>query len=148
MPHGGPDGLEVAWNGVIHTNTVDKAAAMEDPAQDGMYRLTKEDFMHGTLPEPFATGLGALDGLDFVGTVRIDTEIVNTNSVVVTPAFGKPMMLTYDQERKLAGPADVAIRKLADGSWLTVIPELSATSPNDTDNAVTVVRLPADFDRF
>jgi hypothetical protein len=148
MPNGGPDGLEVAWNGVIHTNTVGKAAGMEDPAQGGMYRLTKDDFMHGRLPEPFATGLGALDGLDFVGTVRIDTEIVSTNSVVVTPAFGKPMTLTYDQERKLAGPADVAIRKLADGSWLMVIPELSATSPNNNDNPVTVVKLPADFDRF
>jgi hypothetical protein len=58
------------------------------------------------------------------------------------------MMLTYDQERKLAGPADVAIRKLADGSWLMVIPELSATSPNNNDNPVTVVKLPADFDRY
>jgi hypothetical protein len=66
----------------------------------------------------------------------------------VTPAFGKPMMLTYDQERKLAGPADVAIREMGDGSWLMVIPELSATSPNTNDNPVTVVELPADFDRY
>lgn len=58
------------------------------------------------------------------------------------------MMLALDQEQKLAGPADVAIRKMGDGSWLMVIPELSATSPNNNDNPVTVVKLPADFDRF
>jgi hypothetical protein len=28
------------------------------------------------------------------------------------------------------------------------IPELSATSPNNHDNPVTVIRLPANFDRF
>ena len=109
---------------------------------------TKDDFKNGTLPAPFATGLGALDGLDFAGMVRLDTEIKNTNSVTVTPPFGKPMMLTYDQDIKLAGPADIAIRKQADGSYLLVIPELSATSPNKKDNPVTVIRLPANFDQF
>jgi hypothetical protein len=29
-----------------------------------------------------------------------------------------------------------------------VIPELSATSPNNHDNPVTVIWLPANFDRF
>jgi hypothetical protein len=37
---------------------------------------------------------------------------------------------------------------MEDGSYLVVIPELSANSPNNTDNPVTVVRLPAGFDRF
>ena len=46
-----------------------------------------------------------MDGLDFVGNVRLDTEIKNTNSVIVTPPSGVPMMLTYDQDIKLAGPA-------------------------------------------
>ena len=54
-------------------------------------------------------------------------------------------MLTYDQEIKLAGPADIAVRKMSDGSYLLVIPELSATSPNNKDNPVTVIKLPADF---
>ena len=113
-----------------------------------MYRLTKEDFKSGHLPAPFAQGLGALDGLDFAGSVRLDTEVKNTNSVVVTPSYGTPMMLTYDQDIKLAGPADIAVRKMSDGSYLLVIPELSATSPNSHDNPVTVIRLPANFDRF
>lgn len=148
VPEGGPDGIEVAPDGAIHFNTVGPVAGLKDPADGGMYRVTKDDFKNGTLPAPFATGLGALDGLDFAGMVRLDTEIKNTNSVTVTPPFGKPMMLTYDQDIKLAGPADIAIRKQADGSYLLVIPELSATSPNKKDNPVTVIRLPANFDQF
>jgi len=148
VPEGGPDGIEVAPDGAIHFNTVGVVAGLKDPADGGMYRLTKQDFKNGTLPAPFATGLGALDGLDFAGSVRLDTEIKNTNSVIVTPPYGKPMMLTYDQDIKLAGPADIAVRKLPDGSYLLVIPELAATSPNNHDNPVTVIKLPANFDRF
>ena len=138
----------MAPDGAIHFNTVGAVAGLKDPADGGMYRLTKQDFKNGTLPAAFATGLGALDGLDFAGSVRLDTEIKNTNSVIVTPPYGKPMMLTYDQDIKLAGPADIAVRKLPDGSYLLVIPELAATSPNNHDNPVTVIKLPANFDRF
>ena len=147
MPEGGPDGLQIAPDGSIHTNTVGAAAGMKDPAAGGMYRLTVQDFEKGSLPAPFASNLGALDGLDFVGGVRLDTEIVKTNTVVVTIPFGKPQTLVLDPEHKFAGPADVAVRKQADGSWLLVVPELSATLPNNKDNAVTVIRLPADFER-
>jgi hypothetical protein len=148
MPNGGPDGIEVAPDGAIHVNTVGLGAGLKDPAQGGMYRLTREDFKTGHLPAPFAHGLGALDGLDFVGNVRLDTEIMKTNSVVVTPPYGVPMRLTYDQDIKLSGPADIAVRKLVDGSYLLLIPELSAASPNNHDNPVTVIKLPAGFDRF
>ena len=148
MPEGGPDGVEVAPDGAIHTNTVGAVAGMKDPAEGGMYKLTKQDFMAGRLPAPFATGLGALDGLDFVGNVRLDTEIKNTNSIIVTPPNGKPMTLVLDQaDKKFTGPADIAVRKMSDGSYLLVIPELSATSPNNKDNAVTVVKLPPNFDK-
>lgn len=148
FPDGGPDGVEVAPDGAIHVNTVGAVAGLKDPADGGQYRLTKEDFRAGRLPAPFATGLGALDGLDFAGSVRLDTEIKNTSSILVTPPFGRAALLTYDQDIKLAGPADIAVRKQADGSFLLVIPELAATSPNNRDNTVTVVRLPAGFDRF
>jgi hypothetical protein len=148
VPDGGPDGIEVAPDGAIHLNTVGAVAGLKDPAEGGMYRLTKDDFKNGRLPAPFANGLGALDGLDFAGWVRLDTEIKNTNAVIVTPPFGRPALLGYDQDIKLAGPADIAVRKQADGSYLLVIPELSATSPNTGDNPVTVIRLPANFDRF
>jgi hypothetical protein len=145
---GGPDGIEVAPDGTIHINTVGLGAGLKDPAEGGMYRLTREDFKTGHLPAPFAHGLGALDGLDFAGSARLDTEIKNTNSVVVTPPYGVPMMLTYDQDIKLSGPADIAVRKLADGSYLLLIPELSATSANNHDNPLSVIKLPAGFDRF
>src|SRR5215831_8766143 len=146
VPEGGPDGIEVAPDGMVHFNTVGIAAGLKDPAEGGMYKIKKADLMAGKLPEPFNRGLGALDGLDFVGNNRLDTEIKNTNSVVVTPLSGSTsFMLTYDEDIKLAGPADIAVRKLNDGSYLLVIPELSATSPNNKDNPVTVVKLPANF---
>jgi hypothetical protein len=43
------------------------------------------------------------------------------------------------------GPAGIAVCKMSDRSYLLVIPELSATSPNNHD---TVISLPANFDRF
>lgn len=146
MPDSGPDGIEVAPDGSIHVNSVGLAAGLKDPAEGAMYKLQMSDFKSGTLPAPFASGLGALDGLDFARTIRLDTEIKNTNSVVVTPKQeGKPYRLTYDQDITLAGPADIAVRKNPDGSYLLVIPELSATTPNKRDNPVTVVKLPATF---
>jgi hypothetical protein len=147
VPEGGPDGIEVAPDGTIHFNTVGPGAGLKDPAEGGMYRLTKEDFKSGHLPEPFAKGLGALDGLDFVGAVRLDTEIKLTNTVVVTPPNGKPMTLVFDKEKKLAGPADIAVSKQSDGSYLLLIPELSATSANNHNNPVTVIKLPANFEK-
>jgi hypothetical protein len=146
VPDGGPDGIEVATDGMIHFNTVGQAAGLKDPAEGGMYKVTKADFAAGRLPPPFNKGLGALDGLDFAGKNRLDTEIKNTNSVIVTPLSGSTSyVLKYDVDLKLAGPADIAVRRNADGSYLLVIPELSATSPNRTDNPVTVVKLPANF---
>lgn len=145
MTDSAPDGVEVAQDGSIHTNTVGAAAGMQDPAQGGMYRLTKEDFTSGNLPAPMQSGLGALDGLAFIGDLRFDTEIVKTQSVLVTPAGGKPMLLMLDQDLKLSGPADIAISQRPDGSYLLVIPELSANAPNTKKDAVTVVRLPPDF---
>ncbi|MEO8629653.1 MAG: hypothetical protein ABI612_16370 [Betaproteobacteria bacterium] len=146
FPEGGPDGLEVAPDGAIHVNTVGAGAGLKDPAEGGMYKLQKSDFASGTLPEPYNKGLGALDGLDFAGDNRLDTEIKNTNSVIVTPLSGsKSYQLTYDKEVKFSGPADIAVHKMADGSYLLLVPELSATSPNNHDNPVTVIKLPANF---
>lgn len=147
VPEGGPDGIEVGPDGAIHFNTVGVAGGLKDPAEGGQYKVTKRDIEKGKLPAPFGKGLGALDGLDFAGKVRLDTEIKNTNSVVVTDSKGKAYTLAYDQDVKFTGPADIAVRKLADGSYLLVIPELSATSPNNKDNNVTVVRLPKGFDK-
>jgi len=149
VPDGGPDGIEVGRDGVINFNTVGAAAGLNDPAQGGMYRVRMQEIQSGKLPRPFNHDLGALDGCDFVGTARLDTEIKNTGSVVVTPFWtDTSYMLTYDHPLKLTGPADIAVRKMSDGTYLLVIPQLSATSPNKVDNPVTVVQLPADFDRF
>jgi len=81
-------------------------------------------------------------------TCGLDTEIKNFNAIIVTPPYGVPTVLTYDQDIKIAGPADIAVRKMNDGSYLLVIPELAATSPNNKDNPVTVIELPAGFDQY
>jgi len=149
VPDGGPDGIEVGPTGIVNFNTVGAVAGLADPAQGGMYHLRQQDFESGTLPRPFQRDLGALDGLDFAGTARVDTEIKNSNSVIVTPFWtNHSYQLTFDRALELAGPADIAIHKMSDGSYLLVIPELSATSPNNMDNPVVVVRLPQNFDQF
>jgi hypothetical protein len=149
VPNGGPDGIEVAADGVVHFNTVGAGAGLKDPAQGGMYRVRRPDFESGTLPKPFNRDLGALDGLDFAGTARLDTEIKNSNNIVVTPFWSdRSYALTYDREVKLNGPADIAVHKMDDGTYLVVIPQLAATSPNTGQDPVAVIRLPADFDKF
>jgi hypothetical protein len=149
VPEGGPDGIEVAPDGVVNFNTVGLVAGLKDPAEGGMYRVRRSDFESGTLPKPFNRNLGALDGLDYAGTARLDTEIKNSNNIVVTPFWSdKSYALTYDKQLKLNGPADIAVHKMDDGSYLVVIPQLSATSRNSREDPVAVIRLPADFDKF
>lgn len=89
VPNGGPDGIEVAPDGMIHFNTVGLNAGLPDPAEGGMYRLSKADFRSGALPPPFNRGLGALDGLDFAGNNRLDTIVRGVNGILVTPLDGK-----------------------------------------------------------
>lgn len=143
MP-GGPDGVEVDANGNVHTNTVGAVAGLDDQAQGGMFMLSAEDFAAGKLPEPIAEGLGALDGLDFAGDIRLDTEIMHTNSVVVTKVGSAPQRLSLN-DTTLSGPADIAVLALENGEYLLVIPELSALSTTPGEDAVTVVKLSAAF---
>jgi hypothetical protein len=146
MPNGGPDGIEVAPDGAIHVNTVGLNAGLKDPAEGGMYKLSQADFKAGKLPAPFNRGLGALDGLTFAGNNRLDTEARSINGILVTPLSGKTSyVLTYDKPFKVDGPADIAVRKLSDGSYLLILPELSGTTPNNKSNPVNVIKLPADF---
>ena len=130
VPEGGPDGIAVAPDGTVHFNTVGQAAGLKDPAQGRMYRMRPDDFKQGRLPQPFNQGLGALDGLDVAGSARLDTEIKDSNSILVTPFWtSRSYRLPLDQDMKLAGPADITVHRMEDGSYLVVIPELSATSP-------------------
>jgi hypothetical protein len=147
VPEGGPDGIEVGPDGAVHFNTVGLGAGLKDPAAGGQYKVTRKQIEQGELPKPFGRDLGALDGLDFAGKMRLDTEIKDSNAILVTDARGRTARLAFDQDIKLNGPADIAVRKQRDGSYLLLIPELGATSPNNKDNTLTVVRLPKGFDK-
>ncbi len=143
-----PDGVEVSpITGEVWINTV-MPPPLEDPYKGGMWALRAADFEKGVQPPPLFTGLGRLDGLDF--TVRgtcIQTEIGGTpNSVVVVPLGGRPHKLALEPDVELAGPADVDIKTLADGSYLLVVPELTALDPTPWDDEITVIWLPANFD--
>src|SRR5262245_47493494 len=145
MP-GGPDGIEVSpVDGTVHVNTVGVAAGLPDTDKGGMWRLTAEDFKTGRLPKALSGGWGALDGLVFTRkATRLDTQILPPNYVtVLTKGSDKVQSLTIvGLSRPLAGPADIAVHTRRDGTTLLVIPELSATSPNNNDNPVLVVLLP------
>lgn len=150
---GFPDGVEVSpTNGKIYVNTVGPVAAAPDPANGGIYALTKEDITSGQLPTPVDSDLGALDGLDFTaGGVMLNTQIrsdipakltVNCEGQSATTLALHPGGSVSD----FTGPADIAIRRNADGAQLVVVPELFARDATAGDDEVTVLALPADFD--
>lgn len=148
---GNPDGVEVSpIDGMIYVNTVGPVADAPDPAGGGIYALNKASFTDGTLPEPFDRDLGALDGLDFTaGGAMLNSQIkagVEVALYVNCPG-GSAQVLTIEGDgAELSGPADLAIRRSADGAQLVVVPELMARDATPGDDHVTVLSLPAGFD--
>jgi hypothetical protein len=150
---GNPDGVEVSpADGRIYVNTVGPVGGAPDPANGGIYALTRDDVANGKLPPPVDGDLGALDGLDFTaGGVMLNTQIradrpqvvtVNCPGAVATMLALEPGGSIAD----LSGPADLAVRRATGGPQLVVIPELFARDPTPGDDEVTIVALPADFD--
>ena len=92
--------------------------------------------------------LGALDGLDFTaGGVMLNAQIrgdipgkitVNGEGKIATTLALQPGGIMSD----LNGPADLAVRRSADGAQLVVIPELYARDATAGDDEVTVLALP------
>ncbi len=154
---GNPDGIEVSpKDGTIYVNTVGPVGPAPDPANGGIYAFAKADFSgdpaQGKLPPPVDSNLGALDGLDFTaGGVMLNTQIRDDKPQMVTVSCpgGVATMLVLEPGGSIGdlnGPADIAVRRSADGPQLVVIPELSARAPNNGTDEVTVVVLPAGFD--
>ncbi|WP_089935212.1 hypothetical protein [Candidatus Entotheonella palauensis] len=152
---GNPDGVEVSpTDGKIYVNTVGPVAGAPDPAGGGIYGVTMAEFDGGQLPSGALVDsqLGALDGLDFTaGGTMLNTQIkgdVPPRIYVNCP--GKPATTLELQPSgtmaELTGPADVAVKKLDDGSHLVVIPELYARDTTPGDDEITVVILPPNFD--
>jgi sugar lactone lactonase YvrE len=150
---GHPDGVEVSpRDGKIYVNTVGPVAGAPDPAGGGIYALTVDDIKNGRLPDPVDRDLGALDGLAFTtGGTMLNTQIrgdrpasilVNCPGQRATILSIQPTGTTAD----LTGPADLAVRRLAGGTHLVVVPELFAQDSTPGDDEVTVLVLPANFD--
>jgi hypothetical protein len=150
---GNPDGVEVSpVDGKIYVNTVGPVGGAPDPADGGVYALTKDDIANGKLPPPVDGGLGALDGLDFTaGGAMLNTQIkddrpnqiyVNCSGKTATTLALEPGGTSSD----LTGPADIAVRRSAEGPQLIVVPELFARAANAKTDEVTVLALPAGFD--
>jgi len=150
---GNPDGVEVSpVDGKVYVNTVGPVGGAPDPANGGIYALTKDDIANNKLPPPIDGDLGALDGLDFTaGGVMLNTQIRgDVPHKVTVNCPGEPATTLALQPggtwSDLTGPADLAVRRNADGAQLVVVPELFARDPTPGDDEVTVLALPADFD--
>jgi len=150
---GNPDGVEVSpADGKVYVNTVGAFAGLADPANGGIYALTKEDIANNKLPPPVDGDLGALDGLDFTaGGVMLNAQIRGDVPGKVTVSCGGKIATTLALQpggtaSDLNGPADLAVRRSADGAQLVVIPELYARDTTAGDDEVTVLALPAGFD--
>ena len=150
---GNPDGVEVSpTDGKIYVNTVGAFAGLTDPANGGVYALSKEDIANNNLGQMIDGDMGALDGLDFTaGGVMLNAQIrgdipgkitVNCKGELATTLVLQP----GGAMSNLTGPADLAVRRNADGVQLLVIPELFARDATPGDDEVTVLALPAGFD--
>ena len=151
---GNPDGVEVSpADGRVYVNTVGAFAGLADPANGGVYALSKEDIANGKAGQLIDGDLGALDGLDFTADgVMLNAQIrgdipgkitINCEGQLATTLVLQP----GGTMSNLTGPADLAVRRNPDGAQLVVIPELFARDTTPGDDEVTVVALPAEFDR-
>jgi hypothetical protein len=154
---GNPDGVEVSpVDGKIYVNTVGPVGGAPDPAGGGIYALSKDDFggdaAEGKLPPPLDRDLGALDGLDFTaGGVMLNSQIRGDipNKLTVHCPGGTARTLALQPGGSwadLSGPADLAVRRAADGSQLVAVPELMSRDATPGDDELTLLALPADFD--
>ncbi len=150
---GNPDGVEVSpIDGKVYVNTVGAFAGLADPANGGIYALSKKDIANNKLSPPIDADLGALDGLDFTAAgVMLNAQIrgdipgkvtISCEGEIATTLVLQPGGTMSD----LTGPADLAVRRSADGAQLLVIPELYARDATAGDDDVTVLALPAGFD--
>jgi hypothetical protein len=138
----GPNGIEVGPNWEVNVCTLAK-----DPAIGGaMYAIPRDNFETGKLPSPMHKGLDRLDGLVFLGRTRIDSTIGKLKQIVVTPAGGQPMKLVLDPPTELAGPADHAVARADDGTYILVVPDPHWMSSPGGSDPVLVIRLPANFE--
>lgn len=150
---GNPDGVEVSpLDGKIYVNTVGPVAGAPDPAGGGIYALSADDIKNGNLPAPFDRDLGALDGLDFTaGGVMLNTQIrgdIPAHITVHCPGQAATVLELQPagSASDLNGPADIAVRTLASGVHLVIVPELYARDVSPGDDEITVLALPADFE--
>jgi hypothetical protein len=150
---GNPDGVEVSpTDGKVYVNTVGPVGGAPDPANGGIYALTKDEIADNKLPPPVDGDLGALDGLDFTaGGVMLNTQIRGDVPHKVTVNCPNEPATTLALEpggewADLTGPADLAVRRSADGPQLIVVPELFARDATPGDDEVTVLAISDGFD--
>jgi hypothetical protein len=150
---GNPDGVEVSpLDGKIYVNTVGPVGGSPDPANGGIYALTRDDIANNTLPPPDDSDLGALDGLDFTaGGVMLNTQIRGDKPQVILVSCAHASATTLALEpggtmADLNGPADLAVRRVHGDVQIAVVPQLFARDATAGDDEVTVLALPADFD--
>jgi hypothetical protein len=150
---GNPDGVEVSpTDGKIYVNTVGPVGGAPDPANGGIYALTKDDIANNKLPPPTDSDLGALDGLDFTaGGVMLKTQIRSDKpqAIAVNCPGAAATILPLEPGGTMAdlnGPADLAVRRNSEGAQLVVVPELYARDATAGDEDVTVLALPPDID--
>ena len=143
---GNPDGVEVSpIDSMVYVNTVGPVAGAPDPANGGIYAISDMK----SLPAPIDGNLGALDGLDFTtqGTM-VNTQIRGDipARLYVNCIGQEATTLALVPNTELSGPADIAIRQMDDGSYMIIVPELSARDNTPGDDDVTVLAVASSFD--
>ncbi len=81
----------------------------------------------------------------------LNTQIIAENAAriyVSCPGKTATIMMIEGSgdEAELSGPADLAVRRSADGPQLVAVPELMARDAIPGDDEVTILMLPEDFE--
>jgi hypothetical protein len=133
--------LKVVMPGWVNGATVSKmdgsvwvvSCSKHDPDGGAVYRLELEDFERGTLPAPFAKGLGGEMGgfLDGIGVTRLGAVLVSnplTRDIHLFPPEGGHQVLRFDGWEEIGSPADINVCYPAalDGEPALLVPDVTA----------------------
>ena len=150
---GNPDGVEVSpVDGKIYVNTVGPVGGAPDPADGGIYALTKDDIATTSCRRRSTAGSAPSTASTSPREARCSTRrsrtIVRARSTSTARARRATTLALEPggTSSDLNGPADIAVRRSAGGAQLVVVPELFARAANAKTDEVTVLALPAGFD--
>lgn len=137
-------------NGVAYNPHTDSILVLtclsgDGEARDAVYSIPVATFKETKEAEPWATGLGSLDGAVITSSGTVIVSVMNTQSLVKISRGGEKEEIMFDPEVKFLGPSDIKLKELQDGSSIVILPEQDHLNPNLWKQRVRVVKIPKGY---